>query len=68
MCQSRESTQRIQIRELLHSVAGHDESCEVGYAAREGGLDSGDAVAREEEGAQTGGEGEVGEGGNVVVC
>lgn len=31
-------------------------------------LDAGDAIAREEEGVQARGEGEIGEGGDVVIC
>ena len=60
--------ERIQIRELGQAVLRQDQACEVRYRGRERGLDAGDAVAREEEGVQAWGEGEVGEGRDVVVC
>lgn len=59
--------QRIQIRELGEVVGGEDQGCQVWQRGCEGGLDGVEPVAREEEGAEAWGEGEVGEGGDVVV-
>lgn len=67
MRESGEMPQRVQIRELGEVVGCEDQGCQVGQGGREGGLDGVEPVAREEEGAEARGEGEVGEGGDVVV-
>jgi len=68
MRQPSEMLERVQVCQLGQVVLRQDQACEVRYRVRERGLDAGDAVAREEEGVQAWGEGEVGEGGDVVVC
>lgn len=62
-----EAAERVQVGQLLHAVAREHERAEVGYALTQRGLDRGDAVPGREEGAQARREGEVGEGGYVVV-
>ena len=59
--------QHVQIGEFGEVVGCEDQGCEVRDGGREGGLDGGDSVAGEEEGAEARGEGEVDEGGDVVV-
>ena len=59
--------QHVQIGEFGEIVGCEDQGCQVRQGGREGGLYGGDSVAREEEGAEARGEGEVGEGGDVVV-
>jgi hypothetical protein len=49
-----ESRQRIQVGELCDSVLRKDQCAQVRYARRKVWLNVGDAVLREEEGAETG--------------
>jgi hypothetical protein len=49
-----ESRQRIQVSELCDSVLRKDQCAQVRYARRKVWLNVGDAVLREEEGAETG--------------
>ena len=67
MRQFREMPQGIEIGEFGEVVGREDEGGEIGYRSREGGLDTIDSVAREEEGAQAGRKREVGEDGDVVI-
>ena len=67
MRQPREMPQRVQIGELGEVVGGQGQGGQVGEGGRERGLDAVESVAGEEEDAEARGEGEVGEGGDVVV-
>lgn len=67
MRQLLETAQGIEIGELGEIIRREDEGREVGYGSGERGLDAGDAVAGEQEGAQARREREVGELRDVVV-
>lgn len=54
-----ECAEGVEIGQLSDVVRCQDESGEVRYRLRDGGLDLGDAVAGEEEGGKAGREGEV---------
>lgn len=63
-----EPSKGVQIRQLRNPVLGQDQRRQVRYRGREVGLDGGDAVLCEEEGAQARGEGEVAQVDDVIVC
>lgn len=65
--QLRERAQRVQVRQLRHLVLGQNERGQVGDRAREGRRDAGDAVAGQQQRLQPRAEGEVGDGGDVIV-
>lgn len=67
MRQPLEMAERIEIGQLGEVVGREDQGLEVGQAIGQSGLDAVGPVARQEEAAQPGGEGEVGQGGDVIV-
>ena len=67
MRQPLEMAERIQVGQLGEVVRREDQGLEVWQAIRQRGLDAVDPVARQQEAAQPRGEGEVGQGGDVIV-
>lgn len=67
MRQSREMAERIEVGQLGEVVGREDQGLEVGQGGGQAGLDAVGPVARQEEAAQPGAEGEVAEGGDVIV-
>lgn len=68
MREPREVSQRIQIRQLGKIIGGQNKRRKIRYRSREVGLYAIDSIPCEEQGVQARGEGEVREGGDVVVC
>lgn len=67
MCQLHKLGQDIEVCQFRELVRREHEVPQVRDRGRQAGLDSGDAVAREQEGADAGREGEVAEDLDVVV-
>lgn len=59
VCELGKCAEGVEISQLGNVVRCQDESGEIRYRLRDGGLDLGDAVAGEEEGGEAGREGEV---------
>ena len=67
MRQPREMAERVEIGQLGEVVGREDQGLEIGQRVGEGRLDAVGPVARQQEAAQSRGEGEVGEGGDVII-
>lgn len=67
MRELRQVPERLEIRQFTDIVGREDEGRQVRDRGCDGGMDVGDAVAREEQRSEAGGEGEVCYRGNVVV-
>ena len=59
---------RVQIRQLVHVIRRQHQRAQIRHRGRYRRLDLLDSVTREEEGAEAREEGEVSEGGDIVVC
>lgn len=67
MRQLRQLPQRIQVRQLRHVIRRQDKARQVRYRRCQVRMDVADPVAREHQGAEAREEGEIREGGDVVV-
>ena len=68
VCQAGQVAKGVQIRQLAHVIRCQDQRTQVRNGGRYRRLDLLDSVTREEEGAETRKEGEVSEGGDIVIC